>query len=717
MSASPVWEQGGAPAARRRKTGTLLKWVNYVSGWQKRYFELQNGLLSYYRSADEVGAGCRGSMLAREIAIDHRGREMILSAGNATFYLRATSEKELMRWITALELEKQQIPVDGGRAGGHTSISSILSDKRGGAASPASASSSPGWGVTIKKRSRLPRRDSFGNTSFGSMASTFSDASDFSEPSYAPGEQSEAVLRSLGGLAGVVTAQERGIRKLNVTGEAFADACTRYESLLNSTLVGPEPDIEARQEEYIDNVRDSHRKVCEMLSKIIVGAIDHHKELLKAASYSQGQVDSAEKRVEEMEVDVDKVRRVLVPKRPARLTLEGSTSSYDTVVAARQSQDTVVASDARGSLDVAHAAAAAAAAEPHTPERSGRPSWSDDPKPLDSPNTRQTKRFEALTAVLTPSRLPNRPHSTRHRRSSSDPSFSTSGPGDGTAAATAETSVSVIDAKLAAQEKAPVSAAELTTWETVARRIGMGAVDLGLLTQRDRTQVVRGYAAADDPIKETVEGAKRIALWRESIVFETLVKRHIPEAEEFHKLWRETVYGEDCFGHPLIGIKVAQIDVSALNKFPNSLVELMVAQRLAVYRDYLEFISASRREQRYKMSFLIDMSGAGVSSLLGENKALMQKIFGVGTKFFPETVWKIYVVNAPFALRVGWAIVSKLIHPVTEAKIAILGSHKDAQARMIRDGFALDAIPTDTGGSNRGLLCWDLLQQLQKNAK
>mmetsp|Transcript_31691 Transcript_31691/g.95226 ORF Transcript_31691/g.95226 Transcript_31691/m.95226 type:complete len:144 (-) Transcript_31691:698-1129(-) len=143
----------------------------------------------------------------------------------------------------------------------------------------------------------------------------------------------------------------------------------------------------------------------------------------------------------------------------------------------------------------------------------------------------------------------------------------------------------------------------------------------------------------------------------------------------------------------------------------------MVAQRLAVYRDYLEFISASRREQRYKMSFLIDMSGAGVSSLLGENKALMQKIFGVGTKFFPETVWKIYVVNAPFALRVGWAIVSKLIHPVTEAKIAILGSHKDAQARMIRDGFALDAIPTDTGGSNRGLLCWDLLQQLQKNAK
>jgi hypothetical protein len=60
------------------------------------------------------------------------------------------------------------------------------------------------------------------------MASTFSDASDFSEPSYAPGEQSSAMLKVLGPLAGTLTAQERGIRKLNVSGDAFAAACTRF---------------------------------------------------------------------------------------------------------------------------------------------------------------------------------------------------------------------------------------------------------------------------------------------------------------------------------------------------------------------------------------------------------------------------------------------------------------------------------------------------------
>lgn len=77
------------------------------------------------------------------------------------------------------------------------------------------------------------------------------------------------------------------------------------------------------------------------------------------------------------------------------------------------------------------------------------------------------------------------------------------------------------------------------------------------------------------------------------------------------------------------------VQVGGINSIAEDVLTLLVAQRLAAYRDYLEYISAVRSEQRYKMSFLIDMSGAGVSSLLGENKALMQKIFGVGSQCVP----------------------------------------------------------------------------------
>lgn len=143
---------------------------------------------------------------------------------------------------------------------------------------------------------------------------------------------------------------------------------------------------------------------------------------------------------------------------------------------------------------------------------------------------------------------------------------------------------------------------------------------------------------------------------------------------------------------------MADIDTQALGAIPETALVQLVAQKLAVYRDYMEFLSAQRGEQRYKLSYLIDMSNAGVSSLLGDKKTLMQKIFGVGSTYFPESVWKIYVVNAPFTLRMGWSVVKALIHPVTEAKIKIVGSVSDAKSRLARDGFSPAALPKEFGG-------------------
>lgn len=54
---------GGAPAAPGSDTykGWLFKWTNYLKGYQRRWFVLSNGLLSYYRyRARLLGVGCAG---------------------------------------------------------------------------------------------------------------------------------------------------------------------------------------------------------------------------------------------------------------------------------------------------------------------------------------------------------------------------------------------------------------------------------------------------------------------------------------------------------------------------------------------------------------------------------------------------------------------------------------------------------------------------------
>ena len=42
--------------------GTLSKWTNYIHGWQERYFMLDGGLLSYFKSETDTQYGCRGSI-------------------------------------------------------------------------------------------------------------------------------------------------------------------------------------------------------------------------------------------------------------------------------------------------------------------------------------------------------------------------------------------------------------------------------------------------------------------------------------------------------------------------------------------------------------------------------------------------------------------------------------------------------------------------------
>ena len=59
------------------KRGLLSKWTNYLHGWQDRYFNVADGLLSYYKSEVDTKYGCRGSVsLQRAIITVSLPREL-----------------------------------------------------------------------------------------------------------------------------------------------------------------------------------------------------------------------------------------------------------------------------------------------------------------------------------------------------------------------------------------------------------------------------------------------------------------------------------------------------------------------------------------------------------------------------------------------------------------------------------------------------------------
>ncbi|KAG9335971.1 hypothetical protein JZ751_003370 [Albula glossodonta] len=88
--------------------GWLFKWTNYIKGYQRRWFVLSNGLLSYYRTQAEMGHTCRGTinLATANIAVEDSCNFVISNGGAQTYHLKASSEVERQRWITALELAK-----------------------------------------------------------------------------------------------------------------------------------------------------------------------------------------------------------------------------------------------------------------------------------------------------------------------------------------------------------------------------------------------------------------------------------------------------------------------------------------------------------------------------------------------------------------------------------------------------------------------------------
>lgn len=86
--------------------GILYKWTNYVTGWQPRWFILDKGILAYYKSQDEVGQGCKGSvkLACCEILVHATDptRVDLVIPGEQHFYVKSSSEAERQRWLVAL---------------------------------------------------------------------------------------------------------------------------------------------------------------------------------------------------------------------------------------------------------------------------------------------------------------------------------------------------------------------------------------------------------------------------------------------------------------------------------------------------------------------------------------------------------------------------------------------------------------------------------------
>jgi len=232
------------------------------------------------------------------------------------------------------------------------------------------------------------------------------------------------------------------------------------------------------------------------------------------------------------------------------------------------------------------------------------------------------------------------------------------------------------------------------------------------ITQVDALQIVRGYQTYDPRLEETIKAFESIAEWRVRYDFQNILSQMFPEAEKFHEMWKETVYGHDKYGHVLISFKFQDVDTNAVSEIDEDTLNKVCGQKYATYAWHKLRTARTLGNQRYKHSFIIDMAGAGMGVLSGKRRNTIKKLMDIGSDMFPESVWKLYIINTPWLLRGGWAMVKPWVHPVTQAKVNIVAKPELAKEKMINvDGFTLDQLPESFGGTHPGKPLFDVLKE------
>lgn len=212
---------------------------------------------------------------------------------------------------------------------------------------------------------------------------------------------------------------------------------------------------------------------------------------------------------------------------------------------------------------------------------------------------------------------------------------------------------------------------------------------------------VRGYSREKDPIKVTHERYAKMLAWRDENKIDEVILNCPEDWEEYNKLYKAFIYGRDKLGRPVCYEQLGKLE-------PNDLVNYGVDKLENGHVRFMEELTKlkfhiTRKEGGkllYKHVHVIDLDGFGWKHMGKKFYGTIKKIMGIDSDFYPETLQKLFILNSSFTFRTLWSIVSAWVHPLTRARIVMLGYDKEANLKKMQEYIDIDQIPEYLGGKN-----------------
>ena len=88
----------------------------------------------------------------------------------------------------------------------------------------------------------------------------------------------------------------------------------------------------------------------------------------------------------------------------------------------------------------------------------------------------------------------------------------------------------------------------------------------------------------------------------------------------------------------------------------------------------------------YYHTTVVDLKGLGLGHVRRENREIIKAAFKFSSVCYPESVHRIYLINAPAVFQIAWRGVQKWVDPITAKKIQVLGKDYEAKFKELLPG-------------------------------